>query len=147
MAYEALKDRKKAEAFYASAASGDDGNQPEIRYYRAMALKKLNRQPEADKILEDIIATAQKQLNTPEEIDYFSKFGNGETRALRDAKAHYALGLALLGKGEREQANGEFRKSLALSPGHVPGDRPADGAHRGGLVRVEPAPAVNLARS
>jgi len=119
-AYEAQGDKDRARESYTRAADQDrTSSWPDARYYQALCLQKLDRNREAETIFGDLIETARKRLTETESADFFAKFGEEETKSARQAAAHYALGLGLLGQGEAEKAREEFRQAVELNRSHV----------------------------
>jgi tetratricopeptide (TPR) repeat protein len=74
-AYEKLGEMDKAQRYFRMAAEKrQHEGLSEIHFYRALALAKLERHVEADKIFQGLIQLGRKQLQNPEE-DFFAKFG------------------------------------------------------------------------
>ena len=118
-AYEALGDTAAAKAAFEQAAVGRGGGDYESDYFRARALQKLGRTDEAKPIFERLVKSGEEQLTQGEGPDYFAKFGEKTSERVRQANAHYLIGLGQLGLGEKKQANASFQKALELHPAHV----------------------------
>jgi len=115
-AYEALEDAQKAkQAYEKSATAKQRGDWSELRYYQALAFRKLGREDKAGKILEGLTAFATAEAG----VDFFAKFGEKLSPEFRMANNHYLLGLAYLGKGMRTEAKAEFQKALELNINHL----------------------------
>ena len=91
----------------------------ESRFYRAMALKKLDRDSEAQGIFDDLIKTGKDRLARDEATDFFAKFGERESPQARQASAHYLIGLGYLGKGDTRSAGTQFATAAKLNVSHV----------------------------
>ncbi len=121
-ACEAIGEAEKAKEYYTKAASqrgGGGGLMTESRFYRAMALKKLDRASEAQGIFDDLIKTGMDRLARDEAADFFAKFGERESPQARQASAHYLIGLGCLGKGDASNARTEFATAAKLNVSHV----------------------------
>jgi tetratricopeptide (TPR) repeat protein len=116
-----MGDAEKAKEYYTKAAGqrGGGGFMTESRFYRAMALKKLDRASEAHGIFEDLIKTGTDRLAREETADFFAKFGERESPQARQASAHYLIGLGCLGKGDASNARTEFATAAKLNVSHV----------------------------
>jgi tetratricopeptide (TPR) repeat protein len=119
-ACEAMGDAEKAKEYYAKAASQRGGGfMTESRFYRAMAMKKLDRDSEAQGIFDDLIKTGKDRLARDEATDFFAKFGERESPQARQASAHYLIGLGYLGKGDANSARTQFATAAKLNVSHV----------------------------
>jgi tetratricopeptide (TPR) repeat protein len=101
-----------------AAAAYDGGQGSDSRFYRAMALKELGREAEAQPLFEGLVRHGQ-ELQTREPADYFAKFGERRSERVRKADAHYLTGLGRLGLGQTAEAQAEFQKALELHPSHL----------------------------
>jgi len=128
-AQEALGDAGKANAAYQKSvadvgeggktrrsAAGDGAG---ILYCQARALEKLERKDDAVRLFDSLIKFGQQALESGDTVDYFAKFGERQSKNIRMAHAHYALGLGHLGTGKLAEAKAEFEKALQLNPNHL----------------------------
>lgn len=123
LVYSEMKDDVNASKYFEKASvsteqSGRRGGTPDLAFYKAMALKRLNK-PDADEIFNKIADDANKNLNLNTGLDFFSKFGTNVTKETRMADNYYLLGLSYLGKGDQLLANTEFKKALDLNQNHL----------------------------
>jgi tetratricopeptide (TPR) repeat protein len=118
-AHEALAEAENAKAAFEQAASGRDGASSEAGYFRALAVQKLGRAKEATPIFARLVKTGGEQLAQDEAADYFAKFGEKQSGRVRQANAHYLIGLGYLGQGKPAEAKSEFQKALELNPSHL----------------------------
>ncbi len=85
----------------------------EKRIVQAIAWKQLGDSPKSEAILDDLIAKLVQRLNGGDgQADFFAKFGEQQTRAKRKADTHYALGLALMHRGNISEAKENFKQAL-----------------------------------
>ena len=127
--YEAMGEREKAKAsFQESAAESSNTGQDDVlqtsdksllSYYRAMSLKKLGEKEKAAEIFQQLVTSANKSLEKTADSDFFSKFGERQSKRSRQASAHYLAGLGYLGLGEKEEAKEQFNKALLAKPDHL----------------------------
>jgi tetratricopeptide (TPR) repeat protein len=119
-ACEAMGDPNQAKQYDTKAAGQRGGGfVPESRFYRAMSMKKLGRDSEAQGIFDDLIKTGKDRLTGGEATDFFAKFGEQQSRQAQQASAHYLIGLGCLGKGDTEGARTEFAEAAKLNVSHV----------------------------
>ncbi len=118
-AHDALGDAAKAKTAFEQAAAGRGGGSSEGDYFRALALQKIGRPDEAKPIFERLVKAGEDQLVKGEAADYFAKFGERQSERVRQANAHYLIGLGQLGRGDRAKADAEFKQSLELNPSHL----------------------------
>ncbi len=116
-AHEALGDQFKAQEYYEKSAEATLRPGTEIGYYQGLALRKLGRESEADRIFHGLVQTGRKSLVSASP-DYFAKFGEKQTEEVRRAQAHYILGLGYLGQGNPARARQEFERVLELNITH-----------------------------
>lgn len=115
LAFSGLKNETAAGDYLNKAAQHrDNGNLGELDFYKAMALRKLGKDGEADVIFHQIEKHADEGLKTSEETDFFAKFGNDTRQESRKAYNYYLLGLSFLGTGNTQKANESFQKSVDL---------------------------------
>ena len=121
----ALGETREARAAFEQAASSKDRTPGESAYYRALALRELGRSDEAAPLFEGLIEAGQEQLKQGEAADYFAKFGEKQAERVRQAQAHYLIGLGQLGLGRTAEARTTFARVLELHPAHPgAGDSP-----------------------
>jgi tetratricopeptide (TPR) repeat protein len=118
LAYNGLNENSLAAGYLSRAANeGGERNNPELRFYKALALKKLGRTAEASEVFKQIRESAEIKPGSTGETDFFAKFGdNDSSPESRLAYNYYLLGLSCLGEGNASQANENFRKSIELDP-------------------------------
>ena len=127
VAWEALGERARARELWEKAVAGAVQRLPPPAdpsltqsYYRARALEKLGRQPEARAIYEELVRSGSQALQqTSAEIDFFASFGEQQSQRSRLAAAHYLKGLGHLGLEQKDQARAEFAEALRFSPEHL----------------------------
>jgi tetratricopeptide (TPR) repeat protein len=112
-AHEALGDRASAMQFYQKAVEAKQ-QEPwsDLRYYEALALRKLGRDGRATALLAGLREFASVEPGSG--VDFFSKFGEREPLNVRQARLHYLRGLVHKAQGESAGARAEFEKALAL---------------------------------
>lgn len=80
---------------------------------------KLKNNSSADKLFEDLVMLGDKRLAQLNEIDFFSKFSEGESKQKRQASVYFIKGLGYYGKGLTKQAGELFQKAIRLDAGHI----------------------------
>jgi tetratricopeptide (TPR) repeat protein len=128
-AYEAMGDKEKAKASFQESAAelprdGQDDVLPAsdrtvLSYYRAMSLKKLGENDQADAIFQRLVKSGNEAAERRSGDDFFSKFGERQSQRSRLAMAHYIAGLGYLGLGDKEKAKQEFTEALKVKSDHL----------------------------
>lgn len=130
-AYQALHNANMAKTYFEKAAALPSkvydpsfetrGHEPEILYYRACADQKLGRAAEAAQIYDNLITLGQEAIRNSgiERPDYFAKFGERGSKAVREAQGHYILGLGHLGSGKWQEAKAELEQAVKLNVDHL----------------------------
>ena len=121
LAYDALGDPANAEKSFTSASSGSGRGfrTSDARYYQAASAQKLDQDDVANRVFDEMIRDGQNRLKQDAGTDFFAKFGEQESARMRNASAHFILGLAYLGKGDKGQAKQELQQAVELNQGHV----------------------------
>ena len=115
-AYEALGDTEKASELYKKAADQRVSSRwSEARFYQGLCFSELGQKDRSEKIFDELVDNAKKDLSQEAAVDVFAKFGRQQTEQARKASAHYALGLGYLGKGMHNEARAEFEKAVKLN--------------------------------
>jgi len=119
-AHEALGENEKAREFYSKVADQQRTFQwPQARYFQGLALGKLGRKEDAEKIFDSLVSTWQKRVAEDVSMDFFAKFGERQSKESRLAEAHYIIGLGYLGQGRPDKAKGEFEQAVQLNVNHL----------------------------
>jgi hypothetical protein len=80
----------------------------------------LGSTEEAATIFREIRMAGETMLaDMPDEIGYFSPFGERQSQRVRLASARYLAGLGHLGLGQEQMARSLFEKALEASPDHL----------------------------
>lgn len=119
-AYAAMGQAEQANKCY-TQASGQEVRfgGSEARFYQAMALRELGRKDKANDIFKDMVDSGTPRISGEGDVDFFAKFGEQQTRRVRQASAHYELGLGLLGEGQLDEAKKHLEQTLSLDAGHT----------------------------
>ncbi len=97
-------------------------------YHAALALRELGREAAARQALEALAREAGERLKSAPAMDFFEKFGEKQTAAAQASQAHFLLGLARLGLGDKAGAEAELKAALAADPNHAGAARRLAGA-------------------
>ncbi|MBM3881952.1 MAG: DUF5107 domain-containing protein [Verrucomicrobia bacterium] len=119
LAHRALGDGAAARTAFEQAVARKESTPSESQFYYGRALEELGRHDEAQSVFAGLVQAGERQLAGAETPDYFAKFGERQSERVRQAGAHYLLGLGRLGKGEREPAAAEFERAIELHPAHL----------------------------
>jgi tetratricopeptide (TPR) repeat protein len=118
--YDQMGDKDKATEFWTEGI-----NIPESRsgthdntFYRALCLQNLGKTEESVSFFESLITIGRDRIEA-EQIDFFEKFGERETKDDRRADGHYLMGLGYLGMGMESEAKREFSEAERLNINHL----------------------------
>ncbi|MBN1271025.1 MAG: DUF5107 domain-containing protein [Candidatus Aminicenantes bacterium] len=116
----ALVLENKGEGFkYLKLSAAYDRGWSELSYYKALALKKLGREEDSQKILAGLLTFAENQLAASPSRDFFEKFGERLSVEKRRAQLEYLIGLIYLARGDKNTAREKFQECLRLNPNHL----------------------------
>ncbi|MGN1202914.1 MAG: tetratricopeptide repeat protein, partial [Eubacterium sp.] len=133
LAYEKLNNSEKAKEYFEKASSGLSEPQsamyyndqpPETIFCQGLALLKLGKTGDANIRFNKLIAYADEHINDNVKIDYFAvslpDFLVFDEDLNRKNKVHclFMKALGLLGKDEKENAHGIFKKAFSLDNSH-----------------------------
>jgi len=116
---QAVKDATSAKVASEQSLGGRIDSDYESDFFGARAMQSLGRKGEAKPVFKALVKTGEEQLAKGEGPDYFAKFGEKTSERVRQANAHYLIGLGQLGLGEKKKANASFQKALELHPAHL----------------------------
>ena len=124
LARQSLEDEAGAEAAFRRVFDARGGDVSEGAFYRALAMRALDRDEEADALLKEMLETAQSQLAEQVKEGFATSipefvFAEADRETRRRIRLTYLIGLALRGMGELDAARNAFRSVLDLSPGHA----------------------------
>ena len=92
---------------------------PEYSYFTAMALQKLGKKKESEQKLDELFKTGEKLSTGEIDVDFFSKFGEGQSEKFIKADGNYMMGLANLGMGKSTAAKKYLAEAKSLNPNHL----------------------------
>ena len=132
MAHRALGNEEKALNYFieSSQEQGDFidmavSDFSELTYYKALSMKELGKEQEANDVLKAMKNYALDKLKQKAKIDYFATslplllVFEDDIQKNSDIEAYYLLGLAELGLGNHGSSMENFRKVLELSITHI----------------------------
>ena len=117
-AWRRLGDAAKANSYFAKAAAVDT-LRTDYCYWKALCLKELGREAEAEAIGAAMVAKGTGELD--DYVDFFDYEGNrnGTTKDAKNAAAAYTRGLGRLLLGDAATAKADFTRCLGLKPDHL----------------------------
>ncbi|MDP8244296.1 MAG: DUF5107 domain-containing protein [Candidatus Hinthialibacter antarcticus] len=104
LAYQALGDEQKTEAYFNKSLATNIREPRQYSYYQGLANRALGDEENASKCFDEMIEAGEKTLGSSEDVDFFAKFGEGESPSMRESNALYLMALGYLGKGNHEKA-------------------------------------------
>jgi hypothetical protein len=107
-----------------------------MTYYRALALRSLDRESEAVSLLKELLDFASRQLDVVVRVDYFATslpnflLFDDDLQKRNRTECLFLKGLAKLGLRRIEESAADFREALTLDVNHL--------WARAELERIEP---------
>jgi len=86
-----------------------------LLYYRGMSLVELGEKARAKQVFEALVKAGQDAMTRTPRRDFFAKFGEAQSRQLRQAMGLYVTGLGQLGLGRTAAAKTSFTKAVELN--------------------------------
>jgi len=118
-AYKRMGNGMKAKECYEIAADAQQRRRrqavSEGAFFRALAMREINRNTEANELIRALKQEVDEQLNSQVLIDEYSKFGEDGSRVERLANLHYLNGLVYWANGDRLKAKEEFQTSIRMN--------------------------------
>jgi len=118
LGYETTNQTVKAKQLFEQVIL-NPGNNTEYLYYVGLAYEKLNDYDNANHIFKQLIDIGTETLSQTDDVDFFSKFGEGTEMNRKQASAYFMQGLGHLGKKNLGKASEFFGKTLDLDPNHL----------------------------
>jgi tetratricopeptide (TPR) repeat protein len=97
----------------------------EMTFYSALSLERLDRTAKAKKLLNDLLAYAEKLAKTPAKIDYFATslptmlLFDDDLQFRQETSALFLQAQAHLGLGQKSEAKSLLQKVLRRDPNHA----------------------------
>ena len=116
--HEKMGNDREAFTAYDNCINSDSetwGRDQEYLYYQALALRKRDKENEAEALLQDMLERAQSRTGSA----FFRQFEGGESEARQHAVNYYLAGLAYKGLGKDKEALEAFQQSVVFHPGDV----------------------------
>jgi len=117
-AYEALKQKEKANDFYKLATEAETSKRTGIMsYYQGLCFQKLKDKKKADEIFNKLIESGDNVITKSDESkeDFFAIFGEREAENTRNSNAYTLRGLGYKGLGKTVLAKDDLTKAVDLS--------------------------------
>jgi tetratricopeptide (TPR) repeat protein len=90
--------------------------EPHYKYYKALVYQKIGNNKQAKILAKEIETKGNELLSSVGEVDFFSKFGEGQSEKARQSEGNYLLGLANLIHGNDTDARKQFETAIQLNP-------------------------------
>jgi tetratricopeptide (TPR) repeat protein len=121
MAYDGLGNKSKAKKYYALSTAQESGNSSYIKYYQGLSYLKLGKKREADDAFNVLIDEGEREIkqSSPDEVDFFAKFGTREAENARLSNAYLLKGLGYKGLGNITAAKESLKKAVELSASNL----------------------------
>jgi tetratricopeptide (TPR) repeat protein len=124
VALHSLGQRGEAQEQWEKAAEARTGYN-DMAYYKALALRSLDREREAVAVLEDLLDFASRQIDAEIKINYFATslpnflLFDDDLQKRNRTECLYLTGLAKLGLRRIEESTAQLRETLALDVNHL----------------------------
>ena len=124
VALDSLGHAEEAQQWWKKAIEAQTGFK-DMAYYRALALRSLDRESEAVSLLEELLDFASRQLDAEVRIDYFATslpnflLFDDDLQKRNRTECLFLRGLAKLGLRRIEESAADFREALTLDANHM----------------------------
>jgi tetratricopeptide (TPR) repeat protein len=124
VALDRLGHAQEAQQWWKKAIEAQTGFK-DMAYYRALALRSLDRESEAVSLLEELLDFASRQLDAEVRIDYFATslpnflLFDDDLQKRNRTECLFLRGLAKLGLRRIEESAADFREALTLDANHM----------------------------
>jgi len=124
IALNSLGHAQEAQQWWKKAIEAQTGFK-DMAYYRALALRSLDRESEAVSLLEELLDFASRQLDAEVRIDYFATslpnflLFDDDLQKRNRTECLFLRGLAKLGLRRIEESAADFREALTLDANHM----------------------------
>lgn len=119
LAYEALRNRAKANASFRSSARQPSQMVNVTSYYQGLSYAKLGENAQARKIFESMVTDADRQMGQSISSEVGAIFGRRESADNRLSRLYTMRGLGYKGLGELQKAKEDLDKALELSQSNL----------------------------
>ncbi len=110
-----MGEKEQADAVFRKVAALDI-KASQYQFYKALAHDQLGQTQHTETIAATLHGKGKELLAEEEEVDFFSKFGEGQSRKLKRSEGHFLLGLSYLLTGKRDLALKNFGAAAELNP-------------------------------
>jgi len=124
LALDSLGQAEEGQRWWKKAIEAQTGFK-DMAYYRALALRSLDRESEAVSVLEELRDFASRQLDAEVRIDYFATslpnflLFDDDLQKRNRTECFFLRGLAKLGLRRIEESAADFRQALTLDANHM----------------------------
>ena len=119
LAYEALRNRSKANASFKKSVESASRTVNVMNYYQGLSHAKLGNNDQAKKIFESLISEADRQLEREAGSEVGVIFGGREATNDRLSRLYTMRGLGYKGLGQKQQAMDDLNKAVELSQSNL----------------------------
>jgi tetratricopeptide (TPR) repeat protein len=119
LAYEALRNRSKANASFRNSVRQPSQTVNVTSYYQGLSYAKLGDNDQAKKIFESMVSEANRQIERSVDSEVGAIFGRRESSDTRLSRLHTLRGLGYKGLGEQQKAKADLDKALELSQNNL----------------------------
>src|SRR5258707_9281911 len=124
LALDSLGQAEEGQRWWKKAIEAPSGFE-DMAYYRALALRSLDRESEAVSLLADLLDFASRQMDAEIKIDYFATslpnflLFDDDLQKRNRTECLFLRGLAKLGLRRVEESAADFREALTLDANHM----------------------------
>jgi tetratricopeptide (TPR) repeat protein len=115
LAYEALRQRSKANSHFKLATGQKLSSIGIMGYYQGLSYAKLGNPANAKEVFDSMVSYANRQLDGSGTTDFFAIFGEREADNTRKSQAFTLRGLGYKGLGQIEAATEDLKQAIELS--------------------------------
>ena len=115
LAYEALGENEKAMTSFGESVTRKIQDSNYVAFYKGLSYLKLKNKEKADEIFRIMIRNGEELVNKGDDVDFFAKFGESESKNTFLSQAYLLKGLGYKGLGDTKQARENLDKAILYS--------------------------------
>jgi tetratricopeptide (TPR) repeat protein len=115
LAYDALGEKDKAKSFFEGSVNKKLQEANYVLFYQGLSYLKLDNKEKANELFNMLIINGEKQINNRDDVNFFAKFGESDSKNELLSQAYLLKGLGYKGLGKLKQSKENLDKATGFS--------------------------------